>query len=91
MLGRRASLLASAVLGLAVALAYAYLDRALACRVPASEACVWGKAYFSLNVGLSIVLLGGPTTGAAYALLAWWRRKSSGRDAGAPLADDDGH
>lgn len=62
-------------LGLAVGIGYPLVDLALACRQPTSEACVWGKAYFPLALGLSVVLLGGGVAGLTYAALAWRRRK----------------
>lgn len=50
---------------------YPYLDLAIACRNPISEACVWGKAYFSLTLGVSLILVSGVTTGVVYGLLRW--------------------
>ena len=55
--------------GLLVGIAYPLIDLALACRRPESEACVWGKAYFPLTLGLSLVLLGGVTAAVVYVLL----------------------
>lgn len=72
---RTARLVAIAVAGwLAVGIGYPYLDLALACRLPQSEACVWGKAYFPLTMGLSLVLSGALAAAVVYAVLAWWRR-----------------
>lgn len=71
---RRSPLLIACTIGLAVGIAYPFADRWLACRVPVSEACVWGKAYFPLTLGVSIVLLGGITAGILYAVL---RRRGS--------------
>ena len=65
---------------LVVGIGYPYLDLALACRTPDSEACVWGKAYFPLTMGLSLTLLGGLAAGLVYALRVWRRRKSGGND-----------
>lgn len=59
MLSPGASLLVAVCLGLIAGIGYPYLDIALACREAASEACVWGKAYFSLTLTVSIVLIGG--------------------------------
>ena len=56
-------------IGLLVGVGYPIVDVGLACRIPISEACVWGKAYFPLTLGVSVVLLGGLTAGLAYALL----------------------
>jgi hypothetical protein len=69
------SLLVSLAAGLAVGIAYPYVEIALACREPASEACVWGKAYFSLTLTVSLVFVGPVVAGVAYALLAWLRRR----------------
>lgn len=67
--------------GLIVGIGYPFVDLALACRTPDSEACVWGKAYLPLTVGLSGVLLGGIVTGLVYAALMWQRRRESNDDA----------
>lgn len=67
--------------GLMVGVGYPFVDVALACRVPISEACGWGKAYLPLTLGVSIVVLGGPVTGLLYAVLIRWRRRQSGDDA----------
>jgi hypothetical protein len=72
---RRGALLIALLTGAVVGIAYPYLDLALACRVPDSEACVWGKAYFPLTLTLSVVMLGGIATGLAYAALMWRRNK----------------
>jgi hypothetical protein len=77
MLSRRSSLLVSLCIGLAMAIAYPYVDLAFACRVPASEACVWGKAYFRLTMGVSIVVIGGLVSALVYGLLMWHRRRVS--------------
>lgn len=66
---------------LIVGIGYPYLDLALACRIPDSEACVSDKAYFPLTVGLSLTVLGGLAAGLVYAVLVWRRRKSEGNDA----------
>ena len=41
-----------------VGIGYPVVDVDLACRIPISEACVWGKAYFPQTVGISVVVLG---------------------------------
>lgn len=76
MRSRRADIVVALCLGLLAGLAYPAIDVAMACRIPDSEACVWGKAYFPLTLGLSLVLLGGVTAGAVYAALSWWRRSA---------------
>ena len=63
--------------GLIAGVAYPFMDVALACRVPTSEACVWGKAYFPLTLSVSVVVLGGVVTGLVYAVLIWWRSRQA--------------
>jgi hypothetical protein len=63
--------------GLIVGIGYPFVDLALACRIPDSEACVWAKAYLPFTLGLSVVLLGGLVTALAYAALMWKRRRES--------------
>lgn len=70
----RSPFLIALSVGLIAGAGYPFVDVALACRVPISEACVWGKAYFPLTLGVSVVLLGGLVTGLLYAVLAWRRR-----------------
>jgi hypothetical protein len=77
---RRSSLLTALALGVLAGVAYPLIDLALACRAPTSEACVWGKAYFPLTLGVSSVLVGGVVGALAYAVLAWKRH---------PQSDDD--
>ena len=66
------------LLGALVGIAYPLIDLAVACRLPSSEACVWGKSYLPLTIALSLVLLGGATAALTYALLRW-RRNRGGR------------
>lgn len=73
MLGRRFPFLTALCAGLTVGIGYPFVDVALACRAPFSEACVWGKAYLPLTLGLSVVILGGAVTGLLYAVLKWRR------------------
>jgi hypothetical protein len=63
--------------GLTAGIGYPFVDLILACRIPASEACVWGKAYFPLTLALSVVLIGGTATGLLYVVLRWLRRSPS--------------
>lgn len=77
---RRTALLVSLTIGLAAGASYPFIDLALACRVPASEACVWGKAYFPLTLGISLVLLGGLASALAYGAIGWLRRRRGGGD-----------
>jgi len=81
MLSRRGALLIGLLTGAVVGIAYPYLDLALACRVPDSEACVWGKAYFPLTLTISVVMLGGIATGLVYAALMWRRKRKGGDNA----------
>jgi hypothetical protein len=74
---RRFPFLVALSVGLMVGVGYPFVDVALACRVPISEACVWGKAYFPLTLGVSVVVLGSLVTGSLYAVLTWRRRRQS--------------
>ena len=77
MLGRRFSLLTSLTLGLIAGTAYPFVDLALACRATVSEACVWGKAYLPLTLGLSLVIVGGIVTLVTYLLLVRKRQRGA--------------
>jgi hypothetical protein len=77
MRSRGFSLLSALAAGLVVGIGYPFVDVGLACRRPISEACVWGKAYFPLTLGVSVVLLGGAVTAVLYAVLMWRRRRQS--------------
>ena len=74
---RRRRLAIAALCGLGAGAAYPLVDLAFACRVAASEACVWGKAYLPLTFALSIGLLGPVTTGAAYFFLGFSQDKNN--------------
>jgi hypothetical protein len=74
---RRSSFLIALAGGLVAGVGYPFIDLFLACRIPESEACVWGKAYFPLTLALSVVLIGGTTTGVLYLVLRWFRRSPS--------------
>ena len=76
--GNRSPLLTALVFGLIAGVGYPLVDLAVACRTPVSEACVWGKAYFPLTLGLSVPLLGGLVTCLAYAVLRGRRRRQPG-------------
>jgi hypothetical protein len=71
---RTKALLTALILGAVVGTAYPFIDLALACRAPQSEACVWGKAYLPLSLGISIPLIGGVVAGVAYAFMTWRNR-----------------
>lgn len=77
MLGRRLPFLTVLCAGLTPGIGYPFVDPALACRVPISEACVWGKANLPLTLG---GVLGGQVTGLLCAVPIW--RRPSRDDAG---------
>jgi hypothetical protein len=81
MLSCRAALLTALFIGALIGIGYPFLDVALACRVPDSEACVWGKAYFPLTLTISVVVLGGVAAGLVYAVLIWSRSRQGDDDA----------
>lgn len=81
MLGHRFPFLIALSVGLIVGVAYPFVDVVLACRVPISEACVWGKAYLPLTLSVSVVVLGGVVAAVLYAVLMWRRRRQSRDDA----------
>jgi hypothetical protein len=69
MRSRRSSFLIALSIGLLIGTGYPIIDLGLACRAPASEACVWGKAYLPLTLSVSVVFLGGVVTGLLDAVL----------------------
>ena len=71
---RGGPLLLACVTGALAGIGHPYLDLALACRVPDSEACVWGKAYLPLSLGIAIPTIGGLVAVVTYALWKWLRR-----------------
>lgn len=75
MASRRSALVTALLVGLLAGVGYPFVDIAVACRVPTSEACVWGKAYFPLTLSLSVVIVGGTVTWLVYAGLMWRRRR----------------
>ena len=75
---RTKAIIFAIIIGLVAGVGYPLVDLALACRVPTSEACVWGKAYLSLSLGISIPLIGGLVGAAAYGAWAW--RNARGRE-----------
>ncbi len=72
--GRTKALIA-VLLGLLAGLAYPIVDLAIACRIPDSEACVWGKAYLPLTFSLSIMLVGGVVAAVVFVALSMRNRK----------------
>ena len=77
MFSRHSALITTVLVGLLAGVGYPFVDIAIACRVPTSEACVWGKAYFPLTLSLSVVIVGGTVAGLVYAGLMWRRRRQS--------------
>ena len=77
----RARLMIAALAWAAVGVGYPYADIALKCRAPDSEACVWAKAYFSLTLTVSILVLGVLAGAVVYALLAWREKRNRGDNA----------
>jgi hypothetical protein len=63
--------------GLTAGAGYPLIELVFACRVPLSEACVWGKAYLPVALAMSLVLLGGLVAGLVYAWLRWWQTSRS--------------
>ena len=63
----------SMLLGLGIALGHLAWN----CRLPASEACVWGKSLALIGVPVETGVFGFLIFGAL-TLLAWWRRTSRG-------------
>jgi len=80
-LNRRSALITAFLVGLLAGVGYPFVDLAVACRVPTSEGCVWGKAYFLLTLSLSLVIVGGTVAGLVYAGLMRRRRRRSNNDA----------
>ncbi len=79
---RRFPFLTALCVGLIAGIGYPFVDVALACRMPISEACVWGKAYLPLTLSVSVVGLGGIVTGLLYAVLIRRDRRPSRDDPG---------
>ena len=68
------------VLGLLAGVASPFIDAALSCRAPESEACVWGKAYLPLSLGISVPVIGTIVAVIAYAVMAWRGDKARKND-----------
>jgi hypothetical protein len=72
--------LAHAVIALSVgaflALGLPLLDLWRDCRTPSSEACVWGRAYLPLTLGLGGVFALVVATAVYLGLRAWTARRS---------------
>lgn len=70
------------MIGVVVGAALPFIDVALSCRAPESEACVWGKAYLPLSLSISIPLIGSVVAAVAYALMAWRNGREREHDDG---------
>ncbi|HYG55042.1 MAG TPA: hypothetical protein VD965_07075 [Burkholderiales bacterium] len=73
----RARAAVSALVGLAAGAAYPVVDLLVSCRHPASEACVWAKAYLPLTFALSIPILGTVVGAFVFGWWSWYARRSS--------------
>lgn len=82
MTGRAKRVAGAIMIGVLAGAAWPFVDVAWSCRAPQSEACVWGKAYLPLSLGISIPLVGGVVAAVAYALMAWRRRRAGGKEPG---------
>ena len=78
---RRKSAAAALIIGPVVGVAYPFIQVAVDCREPASEACVWGKALLPLSVAVSVVILGALASMCVFAVLEWRRRAKQPDDA----------
>ena len=78
---RLAHVLAALAVGALLALGLPLLGLWRDCRTPSSEACVWGRAYLPLTLGLGTVIAL-VVAGIAYLLLRTWiARRGHGHDA----------
>lgn len=68
---RGRSLLTATAVGVLVGIGYPLLALWRNCRRPASEGCVWGKAYLPLSLGIGVVVAL-VVAAVAYALLQAW-------------------
>ena len=76
---RRAALAAALALGTLLAVGIPGGELWLDCRVPDSEACIWGKALWPVSFALG-ALVGSITTAVTYlAMRAWQKRAHTGR------------
>jgi hypothetical protein len=56
-------------IGAVAGVAWPLLDVAMSCRLPESEACVWGKAYLPLTLGISVPVVGAVVAWVAHRVL----------------------
>lgn len=74
---QRTRAIVSAIVGLAVGVAYPFIDVYVRCRAPGSESCVWAKAFFMLTVAVSVPLIGAVAAAAAYIGIGWFTRRET--------------
>ena len=79
MLKRRTSAVVALIVGPILGAAYPFIQNAVDCRAPQSEACVWGKALMPIAVILSTAILGAIFAAVIFAALEW-RRRSAGTE-----------
>jgi hypothetical protein len=79
-MSRRSSGVLALVLGAIVGIVYPFIQLAVDCRAPQSEACVWGKALLPVSLAVSTVAVGAIAAAAIFAVLEWHRRAKEGRD-----------
>ena len=74
MSSRRTSAIIALVVGPIAGAAYPFVQLALDCRAPQSEACVWGKSLLPFTLAISVPLLGAVVSIAVFVLLEWRRK-----------------
>jgi hypothetical protein len=76
-MSRRSSVLIAVVLGPLLGAGLPFIDLALDCRRPHSEACVWGKSLLPVSITVSTVVFGTLFAVALYFALEWRRRRAA--------------
>ena len=71
---RRTSAIVALVVGPGIGAACPFIQLALECRAPHSEACVWGKALLPVSVTVSTVVIGALVAIGIFAVLERRRR-----------------
>ena len=67
--------LTASLVGLAAGVAYPFIELGIACLEPASEACVWGKAYLPLSLAVEIPVVGSIVAAIVYAFISPERKR----------------